>query len=91
MKAEDADGTLFNSLRSLKKAEAPPYLYAQVRQRLASRQETEVRLLSGWALRLAMVVLALLLADLWTLQADRSQPAQEQTTAYAYPVENYYF
>ena len=38
-----------------------------------------------------MVVLALLVADLWTLQSDRSQPVQEQTTAYAYPVENYYF
>lgn len=91
MKAEDADGTLFNSLHSLKKAEASPYLYAQVRQRLASRQETEVRLSSGWALRLAMVVLALLVADLWTLQSDRSQPVKEQTTAYTYPVENYYF
>lgn len=91
MQAEDADDILFHSLHSLKRAEAPPYLYAQVRQRLATRQEAEVRVSPAWALRLAFVVLALLGADLWVWQTDRTPPAQEPTTAYAYPVENYYF
>lgn len=91
MKAEDADGTLFTSLHNLKKAEAPPYLYAQVRQRLVRGQEQESRVSTGWVLRLAVVALALLAADVWAWQAYRSRPQAVQTTAYAYPAENYYF
>lgn len=86
-----SDDDILRSLEGLEPAEASPFLYTRVRQRLESRRAWRPAPI-GWALRLAVAMLTLLtLANLLAWRSLQETPQAAQTTAYAYPAENYVF